>query len=128
MTTREFGAVATIVPPILIAGFIEASRRWPGEPRKHIGLALLTAVFIIIGWLNAKETTKTWSLRLCLCAAAVSAWSLLLGSSVYPGLFHDMDQTWPGRLESACRIFGVALVAIGGAFGLTRVARAILPR
>jgi hypothetical protein len=58
MTTRAFALVTLLSPALLIVGFVQAARIWPGEARYNIALVLMAGVLLGVGWLNADEPRR----------------------------------------------------------------------
>jgi hypothetical protein len=119
MTTRTFVLVAALSPALLVVGFVESARIWPGELRKNIELTLIAGVLLVIGCLSANEPWRAWAGRLLAFAIACAAWHVLLARTVYRGLMKDEDMS----VATVARLLGAYAFVAGGAFGVARLAQ-----
>jgi hypothetical protein len=127
MTRRNFAITTVAVPPAVIIGFVEASRKWPTEFRFYLIISFIVFIFINIGWMISNERVGTLLVRASGLSMSFAIWSVLIGSTVYPGLFLD-NFTWQDRAFSAARVFIAAFLPICGAFLAAKLARELMTR
>jgi hypothetical protein len=92
--------VTALTPGVLVVGFVETARIWPGELRKNIAFTLMAGVLFSVGWLNANERWRAWATRLLAFAVACAAWDVFLARAVYPGLMWRPSRACSARMWS----------------------------
>ena len=110
--------ITALSPGVLVVGFVETARIWPGELRRNIVDALMTGVLFAVGWLNANERWRAWTIRLLAFAVACVAWHVFLARAAYPGLMKDEELS----VATVARLLGASVVVVGGVFGVARLA------